>query len=128
MIKPTGHRVLIKPDRVEKTYEGIEGFVLNIDEKLEKGGIQRGLLVDHGPQAWKAFGIDYSGERWAEKGDYIYFSRYAGKFVQDPADPETDYMIMNDEDILGIITNEVPEYVNSEDQEALNNKEGIEYV
>ena len=126
MIKPTGHRVLIKPDRIEKTTAG--GIILTMDEKLEKGGIQRGLLVDYGQQAWKAFGVDFSGERWAEKGDYIYFSRYAGKFVQDPADPNTDYMIMNDEDILGIITDEVPEYVKSEDQEALNNVEGIEYV
>lgn len=126
MIRPTGHRVLIKPDRIEKTTAG--GIILTMDEKLEKGGIQRGLLVDYGPQAWKAFSVDFSGERWAEKGDYIYFSRYAGKFVQDPADPDTDYMIMNDEDILGIITDEVPEYLKSEDQEALNNVEGIEYV
>lgn len=126
MIKPTGHRVLIKPDRVEKTTSG--GIILSLDEKLEKGGIQRGLLVDHGPQAWKAFSIDFTGEPWANVGDYIYFSRYAGKFVQDPADPDTDYMIMNDEDILGVITDEVPEYSISEDQEKLNNVEGIEYV
>jgi len=126
MIKPTGHRVLIKPDKVEKTTAS--GIILNVDEKLEKGGIQTGLLVDHGPQAWKAFSIDFNGEPWATKGDYIYFSRYAGKFVKDPADPETEYMIMNDEDILGIITDEVPEYMSNKAQEKLNNLEGIEYV
>lgn len=127
MIKPTGHRVLIKPDKVEKTY-GEMNIVLSIDEKLEKGGVQKGLLVDHGDQAWKAFSIDFSGEPWAKKGDYIYFSRYAGKFVQDPADPETEYMIMNDEDILGVITDEVPEYKTNEIQDKLNSREGAEYV
>ena len=126
MIKPTGHRVLIKPDKVEKTTAG--GIILNIDEKLEKGGVQKGLLVDIGPQAWKAFSKDFNGKPWAVIGDYIYFSRYAGKFVQDPADPETEYMIMNDEDILGVITDEVPEYMENEAQKKLNNQEGIEYV
>ena len=126
MINPTGHRVLIKPDKVEKTTSS--GIILSIDEKLEKGGVQRGLLVDHGPQAWKAFSNNFTGDPWAKKGDYIYFSRYAGKFVQDPADPETEYMIMNDEDILGIITDEVPNYMTNEAQEKLNNQEGIEYV
>ncbi len=126
MIKPTGHRVLIKPDKVEKTTAS--GIILGIDEKLEKGGIQRGLLVDHGDQAWRAFSIDFTGEPWANKGDYIYFSRYAGKFVQDPADPDTEYMIMNDEDILGIITDELPEYLDNKARDKLNNREGIEYV
>jgi len=126
MIKPTGHRVLIKPDKVEKTTAS--GIILSIDEKLEKGGVQKGLLVDHGDQAWKAFSIDFSGKPWANKGDYIYFSRYAGKFVQDPADPETEYMIMNDEDILGVITEEIPEYMSNKTQEKLNNREGVEYV
>ncbi len=126
MIKPTGHRVLIKPDKVEKTTAS--GIILGIDEKLEKGGIQRGLLVDFGDQAWRAFSIDFTGEPWANKGDYIYFSRYAGKFVQDPADPDTEYMIMNDEDILGIITDELPDYLDNEARDKLNNREGIEYV
>ena len=126
MIKPTGHRVLIKPDKVEKTTAS--GIILGIDEKLEKGGVQRGLLVDTGPQAWKAFSVDFTGDPWAENGDYIYFSRYAGKFVQDPADPETEYMIMNDEDILGVITDKIPDYVENEDRDKLNNQEGIEYV
>ena len=126
MIKPTGHRVLIKPDKVETTTAA--GIILNIDEKLEKGGVQKGLLVDCGPQSWKAFSIDFTGEPWAVKGDYIYFSRYAGKFVQDPADPDTEYMIMNDEDILGVITDEIPEYITNEDQEKLNNQEGVVYV
>lgn len=126
MINPTGHRVLVKLDKVETTTSS--GIILNIDEKLEKGGMQTGILVDHGHQAWKAFSVDFSGEPWANKGDYIYFSRYAGKFVKDPADPETEYMIMNDEDILGVITDEVPEYITSKVQEKLNNIEGIEYV
>lgn len=127
MIKPTGHRVLVRPDKVEKTY-GDSKIVIAMDEKLEKGGVQKGLLVDIGPQAWKAFGSDFTGEPWAEQGDYVYFARYAGKFVEDPSEPEIPYMIMNDEDILGVITEEAPDYESKGIQEKLNNREGVEYV
>ena len=117
MIKPLGYRVLVKPDKVEKTY-GESKIIIAMDEKLEKGGIQKGLLVDVG----EAITIE------AEPGDYVYFARYAGKFVQDPADPETEYMIMNDTDILGIITDEIPNYIESEIRKKLTNQEEVDNV
>ena len=109
MINPKGHRIIIKPDKVEDTSAG--GIILQVDEKLEKAGIQRGVLVAVGDQAWKAFSTDFTGEPWANVGDYIYYSRYAGKIQIDPIDDE-EYMILNDEDVLSVITegsNTIPE-------------------
>ena len=108
MIKPSGHRVLVKKDPIEKETKG--GIVLAVDEKLERTGVQTGILVANGPQAWKAFreldenGQEHNGRPWAIPGDYIVFARFAGKHINDPFDPEEkNYSIMNDEDIIAVI-------------------------
>lgn len=103
MIKPCGHKVIVKADPVQKTSEG--GILIVADEKMEKAGIQRGTLVAHGPQAWKAFSNDFTGEPWASPGDYVVYARFAGKFIEDPYTKE-EYLIMNDEDILAIMSEE----------------------
>jgi len=102
MRQPKGHRVIVKLDSVETVSAG--GILLqgSIDERLEKAGIQLGIVVAYGDQAWKAFSTDFTGKPWANVGDYIFFARYAGKILIDPIDGE-DYMIMNDEDILAVI-------------------------
>lgn len=103
MINPVGHKVLVKADDIEtKTASGI---VLAVDEKLEKGGMQTGIVIAHGDQAWKAFSLNFDGKPWANVGDHILYSRYAGKSILDPEDSE-EYLIMNDEDILAILTKE----------------------
>lgn len=110
MIRPNGHRVIVSPDKVETESAG--GIVFaGVDERLEKAGVQRGVLVAYGEQAWKAYSNDFTGEPWANVGDYIFFSRYAGKLLIDPID-DAEYMIMNDEDVLAVIqegSNAVPE-------------------
>jgi len=101
MIKPCGHRVVVKVDPiVTKTESGIE---IIVDETLEKAQQMRGILVAIGPQAWKAFSKDYDGDNWANVGDYVLFSKYAGKNVSDPVD-KTEYKMLNDEDVIAIIT------------------------
>lgn len=102
MIKPVGHRVIVKPDEVEKTY-GDVGIVVYIeDEKREQAGIMVGTIVSAGDQAWKAFSKDFDGEPWAKEGDYVFYARHAGKFIQDPYTEEM-FLIMNDEDVLAVI-------------------------
>lgn len=118
MIKVRGFRVVVKPDPVTKETEA--GIIVSTDEKLEKTGIQRGVLVAIGADAWKAYrkidenGKEVNGEQWANVGDYVLFSRHAGRFVYDPFedDERNEYMIMNDDDILAVLVegeNEVPE-------------------
>ena len=100
MIKAAGYRVLVKKDEVETTTES--GIVLAVDEKLHKHKLNTGVLVDIGPKAWKAYSTDYSGEPWAEVGDKIVFSLYAGFYVTDPEDDE-EYLLLNDDDIVAVI-------------------------
>lgn len=102
MITPSGHKILVKPEEVETQSAG--GIIYgNFDEKMEKAGIYQGTLVAYGNQAWKAFSTEFDGKPWAEVGDYVFYSRYAGKILVDPMDG-AEYMIMNDEDILAVVT------------------------
>jgi co-chaperonin GroES (HSP10) len=117
MITPTGHKLLVLADPIEKETES--GLVLVQDEKLEQTGIQQGLVIKVGPSAWKAFreindGKEHNGPKWAVEGDYVLFARFAGRYVEDPFQDREDerrLMIMNDEDVIAIITegeNDIP--------------------
>lgn len=128
MLKMTGYRILVKPDAVEKTY-GEVGIILAQNERMEKTGIQRGIVVSVGPSAWKAFrevddkGKEHNGKQWAIPGDYILFARSAGRFVFDPfedtKDGKNEYLVMNDEDVLAVIDKgDNPEFTNSVQKEA----------
>jgi len=102
-IKVLGHTVLVKPDKVEKKTDW--GFDLQINERQEESAQITGTVVSVGDQAWKAFSVDFTGEPWAKVGDHVVFSKFAGRYVTDPYTEEV-YMLMNDEDIRAIITEE----------------------
>lgn len=113
MIRVTGHRLLVKEDPVETKIGSI--YIVQ-DEKLERATAQHGVIVAVGPDCWKAYrkidedGIERNGDPWAKVGDYVIFARHAGRFIVDPVTDE-QYLIMNDGDIIGVITegaNEVP--------------------
>lgn len=99
MIKPVGHRVLVEV-KVKKESKG--GIVIVTDEKAARVHMETGILRAVGPNAWKAFD---GGEPWAKVGDHVYFSKFGGKMVKDPNSDsdESEFFILNDEDILGLI-------------------------
>ena len=107
MIIPAGHRVLIKPDNPEETdevYRKAQSFGLILQEdqmKKEKAASTTGVVVSIGSTAW----VDYGGEPWAKVSDRVHYVKYSGVFVKD--DDGVDYAIVNDIDVLGIVTEEV---------------------
>lgn len=103
MIQALGYRVLVEKDDIETTTEA--GIVLAIDEKLEKHAQNTGTVINMGSKAFKAFSSDYSGEPWAQPGDRVIFSRYAGVIVVDPYTAR-EYTLLNDEDIAAVIKEE----------------------
>lgn len=95
-IVPAGHRVLIKPEIVEEKTSG--GIILAQTTKdREQQATMRGVVVEVGENAWKAFD---DGRPWAKVGDKVVFRKYAGEKI-----PEGDeeYRVVNDEDVLAII-------------------------
>lgn len=101
MIIPCGHRVLVKPESVDTEVE-INGtkFFIATDKKMEQAGQMFGEVISVGPQAWKAFGKDFTGDAWASVGDRVMFPRYAGVSVEQDG---TEYRVMNDDDILAVV-------------------------
>lgn len=97
MLIPITYRIIVKPEEVEtKTASGI---LLAVDPKKERLAVERGEVVAIGPNTFKDF--PFGAGRNINVGDKIYFAKYAGKIIRDTDD--TEYIIMNDEDVLAII-------------------------
>lgn len=98
-ITPTGHLVLVQLQKVEaKTKGGI--YIPDTARDVHQKASTIGTLVAIGPQAWKAFG---DGEAWAPIGSTVVFPRYSGVAVDAEVAGEEDLVLMNDEDIKGIV-------------------------
>lgn len=95
-VLPAGHRVLVKPDPIEKVSEG--GIIIQYENKnrVEEAQVT-GTVVEVGPQAWKDFS---DGTPWAKNGDRVLFAKYGGYAIEIE---EEYHRIMNDEDITAII-------------------------
>jgi len=102
MIKPCGHRVLVKCDEVDEKTSG--GLYLAVQTKERKENEQIfGNLVAVGPTAWKAFDKDDpEWKPWAKVGDRVTFAKYGGFSIEDPVTKEK-FRILNDEDIVSVI-------------------------
>lgn len=118
-IKPCGHHIVVAPLEWDKETEW--GFALTPHEnsetaRMEKAGRMYGTLVAVGPQAWKAHAASiakglrfleslFGGavfDDWAQIGDTVMYSRYAGKNVYDPNDG-TELYLIHDEDVLAVL-------------------------
>jgi len=97
MIKVTGHRLIVKAEVQEATESGI---IIVADERKERAHSVVGNVVDIGSTAWKDFG----GEPWCKIGDRVVFAKYAGRSIVDPDAPEVEFVILNDEDILAVVS------------------------
>lgn len=108
MIKPCGHRLVVKPfkqDEVDevlvnaKKSEFLKGFeIINSNKDREDASVDKGVVESIGPTAWKDFG----GEAWCAVGDTILFAKFAGKVVEDP-DTKEKRFILNDEDVVAVL-------------------------
>ena len=98
-IIPAGHRVLVRPDKIEEKTAG--GIILPSMAKDAKEQTQIfGVIVATGINAWK----DYSdGTPWAKVGDRVAFAKYGGFVIQDPTTRE-EFRLLNDEDVCALIT------------------------
>jgi len=92
-IKPLGDRVLVK--RMEED-EVVKGGIIIPDTAKEKP--QRGEVIAVGPGARDEDGKFIPMN--VKKGDKVLFGKYAGSEVKMG---DEDYLIMREDDILGII-------------------------
>lgn len=98
-IKPVLHRVLVKPDKLEeKTSSGI---IIQYD-KREEAAVEKGTVVLVGSTAYREFGTT-AEDQGVIPDARVSFAKYAGKTMMDG---DTKYILLNDEDIVGVLENE----------------------
>jgi co-chaperonin GroES (HSP10) len=92
---PTGHRVLVRVEQVERTTEsGI--IIADITADKEQLGQDGGVVVELGNTAYS----DQS-EKWCKPGDYVKFGKYAGQLIRPKeALDGIEYRVLNDLDIV----------------------------
>ena len=98
MIKPAGHRVLVRIDEAEEVTKGGIIITKTIADKQTEAGIF-GTLVAVGPTAWQGFD---DGLAWVEVGDRVAIAKYGGFIIEDPQTKE-QFRLLNDEDICAIL-------------------------
>jgi co-chaperonin GroES (HSP10) len=103
-IIPCGHRVLViqtdydDHDDVFKSAKSAGIEIVKDSKTRYQASVDDGVIVSVGLTAWKDFGGD-----WAKPGDKVVFAKNAGKTIKDPQDENTNYVVLNDEDIIAVI-------------------------
>jgi chaperonin GroES len=120
-IWPSGNRVVVQPDEVERVSEG--GIIIpDADADKHQMAQSTGTLVGMGPDAFKEYTTvteRYLDGRWvpfertvtgfsenfAEIGDRVAFAKYGGLSVI--GEDGQEYRLMNDMDITGRVSDKV---------------------
>lgn len=117
-IAPVGHRVLVKKADVDDRdpvfrsarRAGIEIAKDHEDAKRREAGIDRGWVLEVGEDAFKSFWYNSNPtsppedfKPWVKPGDFIAFAKYGGMLIPDHDDPDTQYIVINDEDVVAIL-------------------------
>jgi len=95
MLLPEGHRVVVRPDKVDEKSAGGIILVPETTDREQRASTQ-GELVSMGPDVI----LNFDG-RELKPGDRVLHVLYAGVTYEDGEDR---LFIMNDEDLLGILS------------------------
>ena len=107
-LRPTGFRVLIKVEPLEKYHKGGIIAMVQDEAQREHGGKDIGRVVEFGPTCYKGYKNCEGPKDWQQGfkvGSLVEFNRYDGK-VPRAVEIDTslsDYRIINDEDIIVVL-------------------------
>lgn len=104
MITPVLHRLIVKPCDLEEAneiYKKMKELGLarpeHTDTKREEKAVTIGTVIAMGDTCFRDFGATLI----PKVGDEVYYAKYSGAPVRDG---EIEYIILNDDDIIGIVT------------------------
>jgi len=103
-IKPVLHRILVLPEQVEDTDDLLRrakavGIKIELDKREKKAAVI-GTVVAIGNTAYREYGTTHK-EEGIEIGSKILYAKYSSAEV-----PNSDLIVLNDEDIIGVIEND----------------------
>jgi len=102
LLVPLGHRLLVKPDKIQEVDEVYRSakesglFVPETTQRQEQIAIDTGEVLALGEVAFKDC---YDGLSWCKVGDKVAYAKFGGKIIKDPKDGE-EYLILNDIDVI----------------------------
>lgn len=108
MLKAVGPTIIVKADPAELE---VNGIIVAVDESAAQAAIATGLVVSVGDECFKDYQVHSDNkEPWCKPGDYVIYSKYAGKNIHDPYMHE-DFVVMLDGDVKAVIQEgEFPRY------------------
>jgi co-chaperonin GroES (HSP10) len=102
MITPCGHRLIIKPFKLEEVDDALASAkrmgleIVRPNEKREDQSVDKGIVLAIGSTCWP------EQDPWCAVGDTIIFAKFAPKFIEDPETKE-QIGILNDEDVVAVL-------------------------
>ena len=104
---PAGHRVLIRPDKVEESdeiYKKAKEAGIDLSEtkeySREQSSATTGTILQLGHSCWWAYDSSHPDWKpWAKLGAKVIYGRFSAKIVIDPETNE-ELWLVNDDDIL----------------------------
>lgn len=114
-LEPVGHRVVVKPEKLEErdpTYARASkaGIALpdSDDKRRREAGSDRGIVISVGPNAFREFNLAAGVDNipWCKTGDRILYAKHAGKWTENPDNADEQWLILNDEDVVGVLKDE----------------------
>jgi co-chaperonin GroES (HSP10) len=104
MLKPVLHRILVKPEDISESDEVLRkaraaGLHVELDKREKEAGVI-GVVVAIGSTAYREFNTT-AEEQGVVVGARVYYAKYAGAKTKDGQN-----IWLNDEDILGVITDD----------------------
>lgn len=103
-IEPEGTKVIILPDKVADTTDG-GIYVPQSTQRMEQNAVTYGTLLALGPMAEITFNDKSGLARPGKAGDRVVYCKYGGTLIKWG---ETEYRIMQDADIVGLMKEDPP--------------------
>lgn len=104
-----GHRVVVKPYSLEQADPRMAsakavGIILNdVDERRHMTGVDRGTVVEVGPNAFSALNVNCPDVPWCKVGDLIAYTKNAGKYIKTTEEALDSLLVINDEDVVAVL-------------------------
>ena len=106
-VKAIGHRVVVKPYTLEEhdpmiaRAKDIGLQLLDQDERRLQTGVDRGIVLEVGPNAFTALNQGCDDIPWCKTGDLIAYTKNAGKFIE--VSTGKYVLVINDEDVVTVL-------------------------
>jgi co-chaperonin GroES (HSP10) len=104
-----GHRVVVKPyslaeaDPMLARAQALGITLQPVDERKLATGVDRGTVVEVGPNAFSALNVNCPDVPWCKVGDLIAYTKNAGKYIKTTEEALDSLLVINDEDVVAVL-------------------------